>query len=668
MHSLSDELIAHQRGSQRRPVVQVRGLARRFGVRVLRWERYYTGAEPGSPHAVAIADDGSLVRARNDAGTLYVQRVASPGPGSTYSSWANLASVTSGTGVAMASRAGELLLAYVDSAGLTLRVCSSTDDGATWSAATAVVTEASAIGSVAVAFRANGDACLFYTLGTGTTLKRLRRTGGTWAGSGTNWTRSGDVASITGLAACHDGGDFSLVVTGTTVTTLHPRAWGARMGDGLLPANAWSALTPIAEADAASTTTFSAPAIMAHEGDIHATFVQRETGDVAADRVMYTHPAHLTDVNAPWSEPAPQEASGTEGLALGVGDGAAWAATPSGVWRAPAPDPDLLSERLVSCAVDVRPAAASCRVTLDNADGALTGVPNEAFPATMAGGTIEVSAGYLGGEDGEAEFGAPQRFVIDRVRHSALRGKRVVVIEASGAWEHASRWHATQAWQTAAGVLARSQVFAHIAARAGIGHANGGRPPSSDWSSGAPSFALLPGESASAAIARLLAVVSDGVRPDSDSFLLTGCADDDPSDYAYAPGEHPIASFTPADEGPRANWVRVQGPDRYAEAFDAASVAAHGPRLAQVRNLDATTDAKATAMAAGALRRAQWSTPMGRLVAPCNVGQQLFDVVTVTSETHGIDARDFRVIGCAWEYERGSGTPRFDSNLELGGL
>jgi hypothetical protein len=373
MLALSDELIAHQRGSQRRPVVQVRALAQRFGVRVLRWERFYTGSEASSPHALAIADDGSLVRARNDAGTLFAQRVASPGPGSTYSSWTNLASVTSGTGVALASRTGEVLLAYVDSAGLTLRVRSSTDDGATWSAATAVVTEGSPIGAVAVAFRPNGDACLFYTLGTGTTLKSLRRTGGTWAGSGTSWSKSGSVASLTGLAACHDGGDFSVVVTGTEATTLHPRAWGARMGDGLLPANVWSALTPIAEADAASTTTFTAPGIVALEGDVHAAFAQRETGNVAADRVVYAHPAHLTDVNSPWSEPAPHEATGAQGLALAVGSGAVWASTPSGVWYASAPDADILSERLVACAVDVGAGSASCRVTLDNADGALTG-------------------------------------------------------------------------------------------------------------------------------------------------------------------------------------------------------------------------------------------------------------------------------------------------------
>ncbi len=668
MHSLSDELIAHQRGSQRRPVVQVRGLAQRFGVRILRWERYYTGSEAGSPHALAIADDGSLVRARNDAGTLFVQRVASPGPSSTYSSWTNLAAVTSGTGVALGSRTGEVLLAYVDSAGLTLRLRSSGNDGATWSAATAVVTEGSAIGSVAVAFQPNGDACLFYTLGASTTLKRLRRTGGTWAGSGTNWTRSGDVASITGLAACHDGGDFSLVVTGTEVTTLHPRAWGVRMGDGLLPANAWSALTPIAEADAASTTVFTAPGIIAFEGDVHATLVQRETGNVAADRTVYTHPAHLTDVNSPWSEPAPHSATGAEGLALAVGDGAVWASTPSGVWHAPAPEPDVLSERLIGCAVDVRADSASCRVTLDNADGAMGELPNGAFPATLTGGTIELSPGYFGGEDGEAEFGSPQRFVIDRVRYSALRGKRVVVIEGSGAWEHAARWHATQAWQTAAGVLARSQVFARLAGRAGAGYTTGGRAPSSEWSSGNPSFALLPGESGASALGRLVAVVSDGVRSDGDAFVLTGCGVGDASDYDYGPDAHPLASLTLLDEGPHVNWVRVQGPDRYAEASEAEGVAAHGPRLQQIRNLDATTDAKATAMAGAALRRVQWSTPMGRLVAPCNVGQQLFDVVTVTSEPHGVEARDLRVIGCGWEYERGSGTSRFDSILELGGL
>src|SRR6185503_8262308 len=164
----------------------------------------------------------------------------------------------------------------------------SSDHGATWSASTTLVTEASAIGSVALALRAsNGNACAFYTLGTSTTLKRLRRTAGAWAGSGTNWTRSGSVATLTGLAAVHSG-DFYLAITGTEVTTLNPRVWSVAMGDTILPSNAWSTLVNVQESDAASGLSFAHPHAALISSIMFATFQQAETGNVPTSRVFVT--------------------------------------------------------------------------------------------------------------------------------------------------------------------------------------------------------------------------------------------------------------------------------------------------------------------------------------------------------------------------------------------
>ena len=124
------------------------------------------------------------------------------------------------------------------------RWITSADSGASWGAEVTVRAEGSAVAFVAVAFNlSTADACCFYSVGT--TVKRLRRTAGTWAGSGTAWTLS--VASVSGLGAAHNGGDFAVLVSGTEVTTTHKRVWITLMGDTNLPANAWATLVNVAE-------------------------------------------------------------------------------------------------------------------------------------------------------------------------------------------------------------------------------------------------------------------------------------------------------------------------------------------------------------------------------------------------------------------------------------
>ncbi|MGE5595521.1 MAG: hypothetical protein ACM3S1_05740 [Hyphomicrobiales bacterium] len=236
MIPLSASLAAHQLASARKPALTLTARASRGGMPLFPWTRLYSGSEPDSPHAAALTPAGTLVRARNDSGQLRVQRVANPSPASNFSAWTTLASgLLAGGGIALAARTGEILMLYTTGTALVRR--SSTDDGATWSSPTTILTEASNIGSIAAAFNSLGNACAFYTLGTSTTLKHVRRTSGTWAASGTTWTRASSVASLTGLAAVSNG-DFQLLITGTAATTDHRRVWGAIMGDLDLPAGA----------------------------------------------------------------------------------------------------------------------------------------------------------------------------------------------------------------------------------------------------------------------------------------------------------------------------------------------------------------------------------------------------------------------------------------------
>src|SRR5690348_4191238 len=113
MITLSSTLLAHQKALERRPYLLCTARTKRANVHLLRWSRWYTGSEADSPHASAVAADGSLLRARNEAGTLKVSRVASPSSSSTYSSWTTLQTgLVSGSGVALAARSTEAAVVY----------------------------------------------------------------------------------------------------------------------------------------------------------------------------------------------------------------------------------------------------------------------------------------------------------------------------------------------------------------------------------------------------------------------------------------------------------------------------------------------------------------------------------------------------------------------------
>ena len=127
----------------------------------------------------------------------------------------------------------------------------------------------------------------------------------------------------------------------------------------------------------------------------------------------------------------------------------------------------------------------------------------------------------------------------------------------------------------------------------------------------------------------------------------------------------------PGSDAPAAaNWLRLQGPDRYADASTKAEVYQYGPRLTIVRSLDATTDAKANAYAANALRRRVVLDEQGSLSCPLDAGAELFDVLAITDSGLGLTARKARIIAISWRYTRGptATKARYDATYKLGGL
>jgi hypothetical protein len=535
--TLTSTLSAHQKGAGRVPSVSVVAEAKRFGAPVAAWDRVYAGTETDAPHGCCLAADGSLLRIRNDAGTVRVSRVASPAATSLgWSTWGTswAAAATAGSGVAVAAYASEAIAVYTR--GTTIYFRTSSDNGASWSAEGTVLAVGSTVTYLAVAYRAStGNVCVFYTVTT--TVRRVRRTSGAW-GAGATWTNS--VAGLTGIGAVHTGTDFLVLASGTQVTTTHKRVWAFQLGDGGIPVDTWSGLVDVAEADTASTTTFNNPRVVQLPGPTYrAAYTAVVSSLVAVTRAYEVALVTGNAVTGVWGEPSPHGSQQANGYSLAGNSTTSvlWGCTANEVWRADFSGSLDVSGRVERVTADFWPERAALTLLLDNADGALSGylpgvgtaTPGGSGPPALLplapGCDLTVKGGYASGAGGAAEYGTSWTFNIEEVkgRWDSKAGRRLVEVRASGAWEAIARWRAPQAWQTAAAVLARSTIFSRVCSRAGVPSALGSAPygASATWTAYSPSFALSPGQGGSSALQKLLEPVNDLAAGDRSGGGLT---------------------------------------------------------------------------------------------------------------------------------------------------
>ncbi len=494
----------------------------RFGMTLLEWRRLWADDVADQPTAICVNDLGEIIAFRNNAGTDAALRLT-PAPMDettpNLGAWSTL-STTMNSGKQFAVLAhptnDEVILVYGN--GNDLKYRRSTDSGVNWGSATTIVTEASAIGHVGAAVRTStGNICVFYQVGTAT-LKRIRRTSGTWAGAGTTATPT--FTTITGVAAVHDGGDFAVVVTGTAATSGIPGVWSYYMGDGNLPSNIWSTAKAVTEADTASGVSYAHPAIVALSGiGFYLAFGQTTTADVAGSRVYF---ATTTAPNVDSTEPAPLEPVTANGcaVALDPAGGIAFLATSRRLYRADFGDSQDISDSITS--IKIEHSTRSTRGTIVLSD------PSSGFSPALAGESLSSPAALLspGHEivlypgyvaSGSAAYGAGWTLIIDAVSVSFARdGRRLVSVDVSGVWEQLARWRVPQSWQTASGIYERSALATRVARRAGVplSQASNPRQPSYVWRTHQPAFALVAGESGLSAMSRLLAPVPDILRPD----------------------------------------------------------------------------------------------------------------------------------------------------------
>jgi len=653
MRSLSPELLAAQRSDSAVPYLKVTIADRIGGIRRLAFQRLYTGTEPDGYNAATMPADGSLLRARVDGGRLYYQRVTSPGPTSDFSTWTDLG-VVAGVDTALCSEGSNVLLFYVDTNGVDVKLRESSDSGATLGAAVTVVTAASAVTWLAADVKSNGEALLLYSVGA--TVYAVKRSGGSW-GSATAWTNS--VASVSGLA-CYHAGDYNVAVAGVDASG-DALLWTVVYGDGFSQApDTWSALRQVTRASGGSSVTFRAP-FLGQPDSFRLTFVEKYVGSQAYSRPYHGYtPATAAYADNLWREPIPFDLASEYGLAVAQSGTAAWLSTPSGVWTASLDDgsTDVTADVLEAVAEERPPAAGGrLRLVLRNDDGRYTDEP-----LLKVSAEVRVSPGYVTANGPEASFGPA--YWVDAVEYVSGGGEASVVLHGSDGWELLAAWRARRQYAWAAGERNVFGILQFLFARAGLEFSSVGG--SSESANLYPAFTVHPGESGLTAVRRLLALLPDVIYLRGEFGFLKEPLALEAVTYSYGV-DHALLRGRYLASVAETNRAQVFGDGVFAERLDWPGVEAAYDRLAQVHDLNLTTVAQAEDRGDAVLRKAALTAEDGEIAAPVNCGQELYDVVEVTDAGAGLSAAKRRVLGIELRYSTGA-KAAYEQRLGLGGV
>lgn len=663
MRTLTAALTTAQQSASASPYVRVRAIRKIGGVGRLDWERLYTGAEPETSHAATQPADGSLVRIRQNvgAGSVSIQRIASPGPASDFATWGGIEGGAA-SAVAICSYGATVWAFFIAYGNGSITAKQSTDYGATWGTWTAITPVGEVPTVIAATMKDAGTVLVVFNRGTN--VYRVKYSGGAW-GAEANWTNM--TASVTGLAVCY-AGDYNLIVTGTEVTTAHPRVWSCIYGDGYSQgANTWSSLFELSAANAGSGISYSLPSLV--QPDVYRAFwVETYSGSQSYTRSYFTHSplsAEFVDmmVYNLWREPVPFNATYPQGLALAYGAGAyVWLSHSAGVWRAPlitGTGLDLTADVLsVSCHLlspisHLQPGSAL--VHLRNEDGRYAAPGAGAIAALQRGSQLAIDFGYKTTTGNEVSSGPA--WWIESLEHLATTGKAELVLRALDGWSLLARWTARRQFAWVEGSLSVFQILRWVFARAGLdfsGILGGASPAATNL---APGFTIQPGTSGLAAVRALLAKVPDVVIFQGAAGAIWNPSASDASSYSYVGADlvsapaHKIRESRFAASNQQVNHAQVFGTGVFNESFSWTELELAYNRIAQAHDAGLTTAADALARAIAVLREATIEASHDALITAPNVGQEVGDVIDVTEPRANLSAAKRRVLELSTEYQ-----------------
>jgi len=643
MRTLSSTLLAAQKSTSRLPYVKVDIVDRMAGITRLNWARLYTGSEPDFHHAAAMPGDGSLVRARVDPVSyqLYRQRVASPGPGSDFSPWTVVCTVSSASGIALAGRGSRVLLFYVDTDQRTITVRESTDYGATFGSSTPITTAGTIVGWLAAAFNSSDVVCLFYSVAG--TVYAVKRTGGTW-GSHSAWSNS--AAAITGIGCVYQG-DWDLVVCGQDSAGKY-KVWACVYGDGYSQSpGSWSSLAELTVASPGSDVEFRCPHLDFPDV-FRLFFVEKYTGTASYSRPYWSHSLATAEyISNLWREPVPFNLTSNYGVAMAHGSSHAWLSTPCGVWRAPLLPSSLdVTNDVIVLSAQASSTSGKIQIDLRNDDGRYSEPPS----TIKLGSEVLFSLGYH--TTSGAEFSSGPAYWIDGWTYVCRPLSSVLRLYASDAWGLLERWKARRQFAWAADDKSVFQLLNFIMARAGLEFSSFSY--SDTLVNHCPAFTISPGESGKTAVLRLLSMVPDILYFRGNCGYVINPQASDSSVYTYGTN-HAILEAEYVKRAREANRVQVFGSGAFTEDWDWEEIDLVYDRLAQVHDINLDTEAEAHSRGEAVLRHAAIESEDGYIVVPLNCGQELYDVIDITDALAGLTAAKRRVLSLHHTYDTQKG-------------
>lgn len=603
MRTLSTTLLAAQKEPSRRPYVKVEVRDRAGAIERIAWQRLYTGTEPDSYHAVAMPGDNSLLRLRfnpSDA-NVYLMRVASPGPGSDFSSWQAMGSAFAG-GVALAAGGAEAMLFYVAPAPNSDSVYyrQSNDYGQSWGPgySAGAPSPASPVGWLAAAYKPNGDLALFATAGTSLFVKT--RTSGVWS-DWQQWTNQ--LSQYTGVAVAYQG-DWNVAVSGKKASGLGG-VWTAIYGDGYSEtAGTWAILRELTLSSTTANIQFRCPSL-AYSDVYRLFFVEKHTGQEAYSRPFWGHTLPGDDFSANlWREPGPFDLASEYGVAIAIG-ATPWLSTPSGVWQGTTAAATVeVTADVVGLLVQITPFGGRARVELDNSGGKYNSLGSGALAAIKEGSQLRISPGYY--TTAGAESSAGPAFWIEGWEYlKDSRGSRLSLIGQDG-WGLAQAWRARRQFAWSSGQQNVKQLLTFLLARCGLKLET--LSQSSLLTGLYPAITFHPGATGADGVKRLLERVPDRLLFREERPQVKYLDPQEGSSYSYG-GQHPILAARYARNSPLVNQVQVYGFGVMAEAFSWGDIDRVLARLLQVHDLNLTTLSSAQDRASSELNQALGCQP-----------------------------------------------------------
>jgi hypothetical protein len=487
-----------------------------------------------------------------------------------------------------------------------------------------------------------------------------------------------------GIGATYDGSDFPIVLGGKDTDSgtgiVEYALYRTRLSSGY----SFLGLKMLISAHDDVSTAFKypdchqPPSPQAYEA-IHLTVVEDYTGVTAYTRPLLAHLVKDTD----WSSATITEPrffldiSSAYGLRV-IADGTYWwISMPAGLWRAP---------RAADSPIDLTPYiqhlqqlvthenTGSLTIVLDNSKGYFA-LPGEGALASLRfRAEIVLKHGYktTAGTESVADI----NYWIDSWQHSSTPNQSLFTIRCLDSWGLAAAWSARYSlrWNYTSFQPCRVwEILYQLLGRFGIRLWNNpSAPKSTTIDNYYPVFLSRGGTHADTQLSRLLSFVTDRLVPRESLCFVKNLLSSESSSYEYSnqPGYHPIFEGAFADQL-TITHAQVSGdtedepPVHVREgAFDWTLLGAGIDNLTMQYDANLEEADQAAKRATALLRSRQLLAAQAIVLVPTNVGQELYDVITITDARSGIDQEKHRVLAIQTDYDRRQGN--YHQRLTLG--